>query len=316
MDASTAVRLSILSAWLMGAGMMGLSGAGMSASAAGMSASPAEMAGPPAPALFKDFDDTQPYPDEVALRALIEPVPGQRCQLGAAEIESRPGQRRITEIEGLFRLKAQWRDDSALRISVFPASKYRLHFWSGREGVENGLQSHELYGEIRAMREHLDELIESAMPEVVELLERLEQEQAGREQTFMAARRKSREIVVRLLIERQRLLRRLRIAEMAAQVRELIRQQSGVLAADDIRQTIAREEQLREATRRAELTPDRLEQLVNQQTTVRREIGRRAGGLSEPAQPAQPRALGAYDDGIAAVAAVAPRHVPRSQRRP
>lgn len=99
-----------------------------------------------------------------------------------------------------------------------------------RQLEENGLESLELYGDVRTMREHVDELIDAEMPEVVALLSRLEKEPAGeREQTFLLVRQKSREVLVRLLVERQALLRRLRMAEMVAQVKRLIELETGVL---------------------------------------------------------------------------------------
>ena len=50
---------------------------------------------------------------------------------------------------------------------------------------------------------------------------------------FLAAREKSREVVVRLLVERQNLVRRLKVAEMAAQVEQLIQVQKKVLGATE-----------------------------------------------------------------------------------
>ena len=95
---------------------------------------------------------------------------------------------------------------------------------------ENGLDSHQMYGEIELMRKHLDVLIDAEMPQVVQMLVKLETDKdAGREELFQQAREKSRQIVVSLLVERQALLRRLRVAEMAAQVRQLIQLETGVL---------------------------------------------------------------------------------------
>lgn len=94
---------------------------------------------------------------------------------------------------------------------------------------ENGLTDLEIYGEIRLMRQQLDELVDRHMPEVVELLGQIsEVEGPQREAVFREAREKSRTILVRLLAERQRLLRRLRIAELEARVRRLIDEQTQV----------------------------------------------------------------------------------------
>jgi len=100
---------------------------------------------------------------------------------------------------------------------------------------ENGLGSHQWYADIRTMRNNLDVLIEAEMPEVIELLGKIETADAAqRSKTFVVARQKSRHIVVRLLVERQGLLRRLRISEMAAQVRRLIKVQTTVMTTTEL----------------------------------------------------------------------------------
>ena len=97
---------------------------------------------------------------------------------------------------------------------------------------ENGLTSHPWYNEIRTMREHLDEMVESEMSNVIAMLSKIDTEdEAQRDKVFRAAREKSRDIVIRLLVERQTLLRRLKIAEMAARVRQLIELETKVLMA-------------------------------------------------------------------------------------
>ncbi len=93
---------------------------------------------------------------------------------------------------------------------------------------ENDLTATDLYRDIQAMRGHIDELIEAEMPRVVKLLAEIEAAGNQRDKTFVAARQKSREILVRLLVERQRVLRRLRIAELAAQVRQLIQAETKI----------------------------------------------------------------------------------------
>ena len=99
---------------------------------------------------------------------------------------------------------------------------------------ENGLAKHPWYGEIRAMRKHLGEMVEAEMPEVIQLLAGMEKAgDAERAKIFTAARQRSREIVVRLLVERQSLLRRLKIMEMVAQVEQLIVLQTKVQDATD-----------------------------------------------------------------------------------
>lgn len=95
---------------------------------------------------------------------------------------------------------------------------------------ENDLTNSDLYGDIKAMRGHIDELIEAEMPRVVKLLAEVRgAAAAARDKQFVAARQTSRDILVQLLVERQRVLRRLRVAELAAQVRRLIEVQTKVL---------------------------------------------------------------------------------------
>lgn len=99
-----------------------------------------------------------------------------------------------------------------------------------RQLEENELQSTELYKDIRTMREHVDALVEAEMPRLVQLLGEVRsasEDQRGPK--FVVARQKSREILVELLAQRQTVLRRLRMAEMAAQVRQLIQSETKVL---------------------------------------------------------------------------------------
>jgi hypothetical protein len=95
---------------------------------------------------------------------------------------------------------------------------------------ENDLQSLAIYGELTEMRKHVDELVARQMPGVLEVLTRLAESPADqREPLLVAARQKSRQVLVSLLVERQTVLRRLRIAEIAAQVRRVIAMQTNVL---------------------------------------------------------------------------------------
>ena len=94
---------------------------------------------------------------------------------------------------------------------------------------DNNLTSHPWYGEIRSMRNHLDEMVNKQMKEVVEILEKADlNDGAQRANAYQTARQKSREILVRIQIEQQILLRRLRIAELARQVQQLIEHQTKV----------------------------------------------------------------------------------------
>ena len=94
---------------------------------------------------------------------------------------------------------------------------------------DNNLTSHPWYGEIRSMRDHLDDLVHTQMKEVVEILEKADlNDDVQRVKAFQAARNKGREILVRIQVEQQILLRRLRIAELARQIRQLIEHQTKV----------------------------------------------------------------------------------------
>ena len=94
---------------------------------------------------------------------------------------------------------------------------------------DNNLTSHPWYGEIRSMRDHLDEMVNKQMKEVVDILEKADlNDDAQRVKAFQAARSKSREILVRIQVEQQILLRRLKIAELARQIQQLIEHQTKV----------------------------------------------------------------------------------------
>ncbi len=95
---------------------------------------------------------------------------------------------------------------------------------------QNGLQKLDLYRDIQTMRKHIDGLVEAEMRDVVAILVKAQQaEPAARAEQFTKARAKIREIVTRLAVERQNLARRLRIAELTAQVKMLIEKQSAVM---------------------------------------------------------------------------------------
>jgi len=95
---------------------------------------------------------------------------------------------------------------------------------------ENGLTKLPLYGELREMQGHLDELVETHMKEVLLTLEQLVQAPPEKQAIlFQLAREKSRTVLVQLLLERQKILRRLRIAEIEERVVRLIERETGVL---------------------------------------------------------------------------------------
>ena len=101
-----------------------------------------------------------------------------------------------------------------------------------RQLDENGLSDQEIYRDIKLMRQNLNHLVETEMSKVVELLaeaQRLPAEK--REAAFVEARQQIRAVVRQLSVERQNLLKRLKIAELAEQVRRLIRHQTVVQTA-------------------------------------------------------------------------------------
>jgi hypothetical protein len=92
---------------------------------------------------------------------------------------------------------------------------------------ENGLKDLPVYREIAGMKQNINALIDREMEQVVELLIAARSGPADdRERAAQQARAMIREIVMRLSLERQNLLRRLKTAELTAQVRRLIQLES------------------------------------------------------------------------------------------
>lgn len=98
-----------------------------------------------------------------------------------------------------------------------------------RQLHENGLKDLPIYGEIQTMRKHLDELVRDEMPAVVRLL--IEAQQGNSQQRLAKhsqAQDKIQEVILHLMAQRQQLRRRLQMAQLASQIRELIElQQKG-----------------------------------------------------------------------------------------
>jgi len=102
-----------------------------------------------------------------------------------------------------------------------------------RQLKENQLEHLPIYAEIKSMRGNLDELVGDEMQVVVQLLVDAQQgETDHRLKKVNEARDVIRQVVVALMAERQKLLKRLHIARIAAQVRQLI-----VLERDTLEQT-------------------------------------------------------------------------------
>ncbi|MFT5526947.1 MAG: hypothetical protein ACI9HK_004929, partial [Pirellulaceae bacterium] len=96
-----------------------------------------------------------------------------------------------------------------------------------RQLKENGLGERPIYKEILGMRKNIDLLVQDDMKIVVDLLVKAQEgSQEQRLKSFNAAREEIRDIVVALMVERQKLFRRLKIARLAAQIREIINLQT------------------------------------------------------------------------------------------
>ncbi|PQO42629.1 hypothetical protein [Blastopirellula marina] len=94
---------------------------------------------------------------------------------------------------------------------------------------QNGLTEVPIYSDILQMRENLDELIRNEMQGVVQKLVIAQQSEGqARLDAIVAARGEVRHVLLALMAERQRLYRRMRLARLHAQVRELISVQEQV----------------------------------------------------------------------------------------
>jgi hypothetical protein len=92
-----------------------------------------------------------------------------------------------------------------------------------RQLQENGLSDLPIYHDVAALKSELDSLVSTEMQAVVQLLVEAQQAPAeSRSATLHTARDKVREVVVRLMAQRQKLNRRMRIARLDADVRQLI----------------------------------------------------------------------------------------------
>lgn len=99
-----------------------------------------------------------------------------------------------------------------------------------RQLEENQLEQLPIYGDIKAMRGNLDQLVDREMQDVVQTLLKAQRgTDAEREQAATDARGKIRSVVVKLMAERQRLFKRLQVAKLAAQIRQLIGLENKVL---------------------------------------------------------------------------------------
>ena len=90
---------------------------------------------------------------------------------------------------------------------------------------DNGLTELPIYGEIQSMQKNIGKLVDDEMADVVKLFLDAQNIKSSkeREAAFVKARKTIREIVIKLAIERQNLLKRLKNAEIAEQVKRLIK---------------------------------------------------------------------------------------------
>lgn len=94
---------------------------------------------------------------------------------------------------------------------------------------QNGLTEVPIYDDILLMRQNLDELVRNEMQGVVQKLMVAQQSDGqDRVDAITAARVEVRKVLLALMAERQRLYRRMRLARLHAQVRELIAVQEKV----------------------------------------------------------------------------------------
>lgn len=105
-----------------------------------------------------------------------------------------------------------------------------------RQLEENGLTDRDVYLEIAAMRRHLRQLADSEMRSIVDRLAEFNgSPNLGDSGSLATVRKQISDVVRQLSIERQVVLRRLKIVELAAQLKELIRLQTAARdAADDV----------------------------------------------------------------------------------
>ena len=98
-----------------------------------------------------------------------------------------------------------------------------------RQLQENGLQHLPVYAEIKSMRRNIHELVDREMRQVVEQLRQADLAAGDpRELLQQKARSEIRQIVVRLMAERQKLEQRLQVSRLSAQARQLLDMQRRV----------------------------------------------------------------------------------------
>jgi hypothetical protein len=127
---------------------------------------------------------------------------------------------------------AQPLDSAALRRKQDDQEKARAMTRALLDGIltvqlrqleDNGLTDLPAYREITAMRSHLSTIVDDEMSQVVAQLALAQSgTPAERDAEFVAARKMVRDVVTKLAAERQGLLKRLKVAQLAEQVHRLV----------------------------------------------------------------------------------------------
>ena len=92
---------------------------------------------------------------------------------------------------------------------------------------ENGLTKLPIFADIKSMRGNVDGMVDRDMQAIIEALVKLQDgKPAERTKKFNEVRGQVREVVVKLMAERQKLFRRMQIQKIALQVQQLINMQT------------------------------------------------------------------------------------------
>ncbi|MEX1074971.1 MAG: hypothetical protein WED27_00810 [Pirellulales bacterium] len=108
-----------------------------------------------------------------------------------------------------------------------------------RQLEENGLADRPIFGDIKSLRGVVAALVQREMKDVTDLLSRAEEATPAERPALVSdARNLARTIVTRLAAERQQILRRLKEAMLAAQVRAIVDRQKRLLTATESLSTL------------------------------------------------------------------------------
>ena len=108
-----------------------------------------------------------------------------------------------------------------------------------RQLEENGLADRPIFGDIKSLRGVVAAVVQREMKDVTDLLSRAEEATPAERPALVSdARNLARTIVTRLAAERQQILRRLKEATLAAQVRAIVDRQKRLLTATESLSTL------------------------------------------------------------------------------